>query len=475
MSKSEKFRYLMLVLPVLLVFIAVGAIVAASAGGPLGASADNTTASTVYANINITPGSDPSQLCFSWETTSALIPAESTEPIPAVQIARASAMTGGVFPESRATTFYGQSIEAYVNPASAGTFSVPITPTATVFAGWYQNKVTATGLKPNTSYVYRYGNGTESNWSTVYSIKTGNPNSYSFLAMGDPQLGACLEPTGPRTLAADTEGWQNTMADAGKLFPNDSFMLSVGDEVNNTSSQQSQDNEYAAYFSASQMQDLPIANVDGNHDYYMGPYYGYHYDFPNQSAQYGATQWGNDGDFWFTYGNALFMVLNSNTLDVATHDAFIGQAIAANPNAKWRIVSFHHSLYCEADGNNADIEWRRLTYPSVFDKYKIDVVLSGHDHTYNRSYQMLGGVPQKKQTYYNGSVLHPTGTVYFTLDSGSGDKFNQFAGVPEAYTAFRWQQNVATFSQVSISDSQFSIVVYRTDNNQIVDKYSIVK
>ena len=467
MSKSEKFRYLMLVLPVVVVIAAVGIIMAASAGAPIGAKADTPVTAAVYANINITPGSDPTQLCFSWETTSALIPAESTSPIPTVQIARASAMTTtGVFPESRATTFYGQSAEANANAGDA---------TATVFAGWYQNRVTATGLKPNTAYVYRYGNGTETGWSNVYSFNTGNPNSFAFLAVGDPQLGAAEEPTGTPGLAADTMGWQTTMGDATTLFPNASFMLSVGDEVN-ASTQATQDNEYAAYFSPSQMQDLPVANVCGNHDYYVGSYYGDHYNLPNQSAQYGATQFGNDGDYWFTYGNALFMVLNSNTMDVATHDTFIGQAIAANPNAKWRIVSFHHSLYSEASHvNDADVQWRRLTFPAVFDKYKIDVVISGHDHSYTRTYQMLGGVPQKKQTYYNGSVLHPTGTVYFTLDSGSGSKFYQFTVPEQAYSAFRWQQNVPTFSYVTVNTSGLSIVTYRTDNNQIVDKYSICK
>jgi hypothetical protein len=225
--------------------------------------------------------------------------------------------------------------------------------------------------------------------------------------------------------------------------------------------------------------------VDGNHDYGLGQYFGYHYNLANQSTEDGATAFGNDGDYWFTYGNSLFMVLNSNTLSAATHAVFIGQAIAANPNARWKIVSFHHSLYSDASHTaDADIIFRRAAYPPVFDQYNIDVVLSGHDHSYTRSYQMLGGMPVSRP---GDSVMavNPRGTLYMTLNSGSGSKFYQLNSTYIAngdttypvWTKLYWQQNEPTFSNITISSDTFSIVTYAIANNTTmkIDSYTIVK
>jgi hypothetical protein len=56
--------------------------------------------------------------------------------------------------------------------------------------------------------------------------------------------------------------------------------------------------------------------VEGNHDFAMGELYGFHYAQPNVSAANGAV-YCNDGDYWFCYGNVLFMMLNSNSESVA--------------------------------------------------------------------------------------------------------------------------------------------------------------
>jgi hypothetical protein len=269
-------------------------------------------------------------------------------------------------------------------------------------------------------------------------------------------------------------------------------LLSLGDEVDNSSSQAGVDPQYNAYFSPMQLLSLPVATMDGNHDYGLGQYYGYHYNLPNLSTQYGVSQFGNDGDYWYTYGNALFIVINSNTLSATTHDVFIGQAIAANPKAAWRIVSFHHALYSDADhALDVDILFRRSAYPAIFDKYHIDVVFAGHDHTFTRTYQMLGGLPVSKDKMVMGAdssvtVTDPAGTLYMTLNSGSGSKFyplNPSFIDPETgvitfpvYVAHHWQQNQPTFSRVSIGGNSLSIVTVSTNNpSSPIDNYTIVK
>jgi len=410
--------------------------------------------------LNITPGSNPSQLCFSWATNASHTPE--------VKIVQTS---GG-----DTATFTGTSSQALYDSASG-----------TISAGWYQNMVTVTGLALSTSYTYSVGYGTT--WSDFHTVQTMDTSSFSFLAVGDPQIGAAtggtLEPPAQSSnvLGYDSTGWQTTMSMATNMLTNIGFMVSLGDQIDNTSSRVGADSQYIDYFCPPQLMNLPVATIDGNHDYGLGHYYGFHYNHPNQSAQNGATSAGNDGDYWYAYGQALFMVLNSNTQSAATHDVFIGQAIAANPGARWRIVMFHHSLYSCADhALDPDILFRRGAYPAIFDEYHIDVVLSGHDHSYTRSYQMFGGMPVSRAGDSLVAV-NPKGTLYMTLNSGSGSKYYPLnaAFTPTTmpvYSKTYWQQNEPTFSKIKVNADTFSIATYAiTGSNQTapIDSYAIVK
>ena len=315
--------------------------------------------------------------------------------------------------------------------------------------------------------------------------------------MGDPQIGASTggihEPPAQvgNVLPYDIATWQSSVATMVQSVPNAAFILSLGDQIDNTSSQTGADAQYDGYFSPAPLLGLPVATINGNHDYGLGQYYGYHYNLPNQSTQYGATQFGNDGDYWFRYGKALFMVLNSNTLSASTHDVFLRKAIAANRDANWRIVCFHHALYSIGDhGFDNDILFRRAAYTAIFDKYGIDVVLSGHDHTFTRSFQLVGGVPVSKErtrTEKDGSVVafNPEGTLYMTLNSGSGSKFYDLnsayvdASGKVTYPVFAanfWQGYLPSFSRVSIDEHSLSIVTYSVTNlAKAIDSYTIVK
>jgi 3',5'-cyclic AMP phosphodiesterase CpdA len=411
--------------------------------------------------LNITPGSDASQFCFSWATNSAHTPA--------VQIVK---------------TTGGDTVKFTGNTSSQAMYD---STTGIILAGWFQNRVTVTGLALSTSYMYRVGH--DSTWSDFHTIQTRDTGSFAIIAVGDPQIGAStggIAAQDSNVLRYDTLGWQNAMSVAVPMVSNASFMISLGDQIDNTTSRTGADLQYNGYFSTPQLLGLPVATIDGNHDYGLGHYYGYHYNLPNQSSQDGATAYGNDGDYWFTYGNTLFMVINSNTQSAATHDVFIGQAIAVNPKAMWKIVCFHHSLYSDADhALDADILFRRSAYPPVFDKYGIDVVMSGHDHSYTRSYQMLGGLSVSRAAD-SIMAVNPQGTLYMTLNSGSGSKYyplnwtfvvNNVTTYP-VYSKYFWQQNEPTFSRVKIHADTFSIVTYAINGgNQTapIDSYTIVK
>jgi len=413
--------------------------------------------SYAYYNLSLLPGKDASELNATWLT--------DTSTVDQIQVAPAPAKSGEAFPVAKAKSF-----KAVAAKVTYTAFNAEDTSTA---AGNFAHKVVLSGLLPDTSYVYRVGDG--KSWGPVQVLATRNPKSFNFIAVGDPQLGS--KATGPKTLENDTAGWADTLNKATTKFNNASFVLCLGDEVNDYNSLATQNAEYKAFFSPQQLTGLPLAPANGNHDFQLGEFYGYHYNFPNLSNSEGVA-YGNDGDYWFTYGNALFMVLNSNTQSIATHDLFIQKAVAKNPKATWRIVALHHSVYSEADHfKDPDIIDRRTNYPPVFERYHIDVVFQGHDHAFTRTYQMLKGKPQKEQkTDEQGRVVDPSGIVYLTLNSGSGSKFYDWTDAsPEVFSASRWQGKVPSFSNVKIDDKVFSVTTYRTDDQSQIDSYSIVK
>ena len=109
--------------------------------------------------------------------------------------------------------------------------------------GYYSNKVTVSKLKENTVYYYQvFQNG---EWQDVETYTTKSFEEFSFLYVGDPQIGACKGQTSSEAesmsesganLAArnDAYNWNNILNDVVKEHSNVSFMISAGDQVNIT-------------------------------------------------------------------------------------------------------------------------------------------------------------------------------------------------------------------------------------------------
>ena len=106
--------------------------------------------------------------------------------------------------------------------------------------------------------------------------------------------------------------------------------------------------------------------------------YEYHFNTPNQNPALGNSN-NAGGDYYFTYGDTLIMNLNSNNKNAAEHIQFMEETIeAANPDAKWKIVVFHHSIYSAANHSlEASIIKLREDLVPTIDKLDIDAVLIG--------------------------------------------------------------------------------------------------
>ena len=79
-----------------------------------------------------------------------------------------------------------------------------------------------------------------------------------------------------------------------------------------------------------------------------------------------------------------------------------------NCKAKWKIATCHHSIF--ATNKRRTFNWGRENWKPLFDKYGVDLVLSGHDHDYAR-----GHVPVRTT---DGKDTKDLSTIYVTSVSG---------------------------------------------------------
>ncbi len=81
-----------------------------------------------------------------------------------------------------------------------------------------------------------------------------------------------------------------------------------------------------------------------------------------------------------TVGSIHFFLLNSNRVG-AKQTAWLEHKLAAS-TARWKIAVFHHPAYtCGAYRSHPGVVAR---WVPLFERYGVDLVLSGHDHNYQR-------------------------------------------------------------------------------------------
>ena len=454
---------------------------------------------TDFTKVSLTPGADQTQLNFAWYSKVA-----DGEATPVVHFGT---------DKDNLQEFTGESGDVDTELTGGEAYQY--------------NHVTVTGLTENTTYYYTVEKSGVETEPVEYT--TGSFSELNLLYVGDPQIGASSgKPQGGEELANDSGaantaarndgyGWNRTLEIAAEQNPDLNFVISAGDQVNKTG--QPKEEEYAAYLNPEILASLPVATTIGNHDS-LNADYGYHFYTPNQTGN-GLTEAG--GDYYYSYGPALFIVLNTNNYNAAEHQKTIEEAVAAYPDATWRIVTIHQDIYGSGlDHSDTDGMILRTQLTPIFDANDIDVVLQGHDHTYSRS-KLLYSDGETHGTYefqldetgtdydwdnaYNtqtgekiplypeesdtegtalqqafqednncyvledvqgNSVTDPQGILYMTANSASGSKFYELLATQQDYIAVRSQNWLPSYSVLHITDNTFSIDTYQiTDDGQV--------
>jgi len=348
----------------------------------------NSTISKDREQISLSPGSDNSSVNFAWYT-------KKSAGVQKLKIAENKRLTNAKVYEAEQTKAVTDKDETeYVS-----------------------NKVIATDLKANTIYYYSYQK--DGQWTAPEKYTTDNGSKFSFIFVGDPQIGSSNELKGAATeefynaqsaaVANDAFNWNTTLNQAMEKTGNKaSFVLSSGDQIQSTKKKSpnkaawGSEIEYSGYLSPDVLKNLPVATTVGNHDA-DNANYTYHFNTANASELGSNGKVG--GDYWFKHDNALFIMLNTQDTNVEEHRQFIEQTVAANKDCKWRIVTLHQDIYGSAEhSNEPEITNLRYQLAPIFEDNKVDVVLTGHDHAYSRTQILKGG---HKTTEYTDDEFDP--------------------------------------------------------------------
>lgn len=308
---------------------------------------------------------------------------------------------------------------------------------------YVSNRVALSGLDEGT-YYYEFTFDGKSQGINSFEIK--NPSDgFEVAFVSDPQLGRSGDDSDAAILD-DAYGWERTLGSI-KNNTNAALVLSAGDQVNVAVNKK----EYNALLNAPQMKSLPIAATVGNHEMYS-QFYAYHFFNPNANKNEALTFGGSD--YYFAYGSALFIVLNTNNFLKNDHEAALHNAVSAYPDARFRIVMMHQSAY-STDPDAFDNKANYIMMPSLFEQYGIDLVLSGHDHVHART-DAINGV------------------TYFEAGNASGGKYggideDELPDYIENYVLMR----EPSYSVLSFTDSEITVKTYGTDTSDIYDTFTI--
>lgn len=165
------------------------------------------------------------------------------------------------------------------------------------------------------------------------------------------------------------------MAALRATFPFE-FVLMMGDNLYNAQDVAAKfERPYAALLTAG----VKFYAAIGNHD------------DPQAQVRYPAFNMNSARYYTFVKRNVRFVVADTNFLD-QVQIAWL-ESTLKSASEQWKIVYFHHPLYSNGDRHGSNVELRVRLEP-ILVAHGVDVVMSGHDHTYERI------LPQKGITYF---------------------------------------------------------------------------
>lgn len=309
--------------------------------------------------------------------------------------------------------------------------------------------ITVKTLKPGTTYQYAWRYSPSEVWRMMGKFTTApsRDEDFSFLYLGDAQNGLAT--------------WGKLITKADQHQPDARFVLMAGDLVDRGNDR----DDWDAFFAAANgiFSRKTLVPVIGNHETQGGHPALYLSLF--RLLENGPKTIAPERAYAFEYGNAQFIILDTN-VPLSSQTKWLENRLAQS-KAHWKFVSYHHPAYPSSD-RSVDPDFQAQWLP-LFDRFKVDFALQGHDHAYLRSYPMKGGQAIKeKSDVKQGGYL---GTRY--LISVSGTKMYPQKPSPYIEKGF---VKVATYQIFELKVAQEKLI-YRAydDNGTLRDEVVVFK
>lgn len=321
----------------------------------------------------------------------------------------------------------------------------------------YAFTATATNLVPGTTYAYRIvTSGGSTGWNSFTTAGVGLTRPWTFLAFGDTQVANAGVP-------------EDIIDTAVARNPSAPLLLHAGDVVNKPNSLTEWRDFMKATYPTRVNKNWLISI--GNHEQCVllkvcrsgdAQAFRSYYSWPRNGYPGQADTW-----YYTDYQGVRFIVLDTFGGDLAVQKSFLEAALKSN-RQRWTVVLQHAGPFASRkDRNNSAV---RSAFLPLYTEYQVDLVLSGHDHSYDRG-------------HYGASS---SSTVYAV--SVSGKKFYQPSGkdwTRAGATRVVSAADTATYQTVTVSQNQLlyrAIVGYKGKGSttsrkvgQVLDQVTITK
>ena len=317
-----------------------------------------------------------------------------------------------------------------------------------------RHTATIGGLEPGRTYTYQVGDAARGWWSPQGTIKTAMDPRYQqtvFLSFTDEQS---------QTPRQYERAWGKLSGKALELYPGARFIVSAGDQVDSGLNL----HQWQWFFDSAQdaLLRLPLMPATGNHEDAGAAL--------QQFLPFGDLPVGQGGDsgvyYSFDYNNIHFIVLNTNALaDNRLNEGQVNwmREDAQGSDADWKIVVLHKAPYSNGSHyKDEDVIGLREQLTPLLPQLGIDLVISGHDHTYLRT-EMEG--------------------VEYVIAGTSGVKYYNVTAPEETDKYFPRAQALAdaqapAFAAYTVDGNELRYAAYLMDESgalRRIDSFSIVK
>lgn len=302
------------------------------------------------------------------------------------------------------------------------------------------------GLEPGGAYRYQAFDGEEPiGGEHVFHTPSDAPDApVRFAVMGDTGTGL------PQALAV-FDGVASVRPD---------LVLLTGDCAYSDGSAMAVHNRFVLPL-ADLMAETPLYLVLGNHDVETSG------GQPLLDAVFLPTNavTGTERFYALTRGNCRFVALDSTRALGAgsVQHAWLEAELAAS-EVEWTFLFLHHPAYSSSRHGSSVLLQAALV--PLCDAHGVDIVFCGHDHDYERTFPLRGGLVQ--DAAFEPDYVDPEGTV-FVVTGGGASLYE--AGTSE-FTAF--SESIAHFVKVDVEGGHLALEAIDT-SGQTIDGMTITK